>query len=253
MERNLSRFATLARALLPDKVRWIVEVGARDCRETLGFGELFPSASIAAFECNPDTLPACRAAVAGRQNIRLVEKAVSERPGQLAFYPVDPAINAGASSLYEATGSYQLEQYPQRRIEVEAVTLESFMAAEAIPRIDLLWMDIQGAELAALHGLGARIADVALIHAEVEFEEIYRGQPLFPEVHAFLESRGFRFLGFTIYARHSADAVFANREAFGEFQILRALAASPLLLRKRLQYLRHRVKRRLGSVAAAFR
>lgn len=251
MERNLSRFAALARDLLGEKIRWIVEVGARDCRETLGFAEQFPCARIYAFECNPDTLPACRAAVAGRQNIRLIEKAAAERAGRLDFYPVDPAVNAGASSLYRATGRYELEHYPQRRIDVEAVTLQSFLEAEAIPRIDLLWMDIQGAELAALKGLGARIADVALIHAEVEFEQIYAGQPLFPELRSFLAARGFRFLGFTIYARHSADAVFANRRVLGGFSILRALAASPLLVRKRLQHLRHRIKRRLGLQRAS--
>ncbi len=246
MERNLSRFASLARALLGERVSWIVEVGARDCRETLGFAELFPSARIFAFECNPDTLPACRAAAQGQSRIRLVEKAVAEFGGKVKFYAANPATNPGASSLLKASGRYALEQYRQSEIEVEAVNLKSFLEAESIPRIDLLWMDIQGAELAALKGLGARLADVALIHAEVEFEEIYAGQPLFPEVRTFLRSQGFRFLGFTIYARHSADAVFANRRVLGGLATLRALAARPLLVRKRLQYLRHRIKRRLG-------
>jgi FkbM family methyltransferase len=247
LERNLSRFTALARSLLGDEVRWIVEVGARDCRETLGFAELFPRARILAFECNPDTLPACRAAVQGRLQIKLVEKAVTDRPGRVKFYPVDPATNPGASSLLRASGRYELEQYRQREIEVQAVTLESFLQAEAVPRVDLLWMDIQGAELSALRGLGARLADVKLVHTEVEFEEIYAGQPLFPEVRAYLEAGGFRFLGFTIYARHSADAVFANRAAFGALALLRALAANPLLVRKRLQYFRHRIKRRFGQ------
>jgi FkbM family methyltransferase len=245
LERNLARFAALARSLLGDEVHWIVEVGARDCRETLGFAALFPQARVLAFECNPDTLPACRAAVQGQSRIKLIEKAAAERSGKVKFYPVDPATNPGASSLLKASGSYELEQYRQREIEVETVTLESFMRAESIPRIDLLWMDIQGAELAALRGLGGRLADVALIHTEVEFEEVYTGQPLFPEVRRFLEAQGFRFLGFTIYARHSADAVFANRKSFGTRAILRSLAAHPLLVRKRLQYARHRLKRRV--------
>jgi FkbM family methyltransferase len=245
LERNLARFSALARSLLGDDVRWIVEVGARDCRETLGFSALFPQARVFAFECNPDTLPACRAAVQGSDQIRLIEKAAAERSGKVKFYPVNPATNPGASSLLRASGRYELENYDQREIEVETVTLESFMQAEGIPRIDLLWMDIQGAELAALRGLGARLADVALIHTEVEFEEVYTGQPLFAEVRRFLEAQGFRFLGFTIYARHSADAVFANRKSFGTRAVLRALAAHPLLVRKRLQYARHRLKRRL--------
>jgi len=253
LERNLARFAALARSLLGNEVRWIVEVGARDCRETLGFAALFPHAQVVAFECNPDTLPTCRAAVQGQSRIKLVEKAAAERGGRVKFYAVNPTTNPGASSLLRASDRYELERYSQREIEVEAVTLESFLETDAIPRIDLLWMDIQGAELAALKGLGARIADVSLIHAEVEFEEIYAGQPLFAEVRAFLKAQGFRFLGFTIYARHSADAVFANRRVLSGFSILRALAASPLLLQKRLQYLRHRIQRHLGLQRASSR
>ncbi len=245
MERNLARFAALARSLLGEDVRWIVEVGARDCRETLDFAALFPQARVFAFECNPDTLPACRAAVRGNPRITLVEKAAAETEGRVRFYPVDPATNPGASSLLKASGRYALEQYRQTEIEVEAVRLETFLAQAGIPRIDLLWMDLQGAELAALKGLGARLADVALIHAEVEFEEIYAGQPLFPEVRTHLEAAGFSFLGFTIYAKHSADAVFASRRAFGRYALLRAVAGQPLLLRKRLQYGRHRLKRLL--------
>jgi FkbM family methyltransferase len=245
LERNLARFAKLARPLLGDEVRWIVELGARDCRETLGLAALYPQARIYAFECNPDTLPLCRNAVRGHSGITLIEKAAADRAGRVKFYPVDPSANPGASSLLKASGRYALEDYRQREIEVEAITLEAFLATGAIPRVDLLWMDIQGAELAALKGLGGRIADVALIHAEVEFEEMYAGQPLFPEVRVFLEAAGFRFLGFTNYSRQDADAVFANRRRFGTLRILRALAAGPLLLRKRLQYARHRLKRRL--------
>ena len=243
MERNLTRFVALAGALVTD-VRCIVEVGARDCRETLGFAQAFPRARIYALECNPDTLPLCRAAVAGEPRITLIEKAAAERPGRLKFYPVDPATNPGASSLYRASGKFELEEYRQREVEVDATTLESVVATEA--SIDLLWMDIQGAELSALKGLGARLADVGLIHLEAEFEEIYASQPLFADVRAFLEANQFAFLGFTIYARHSADAVFANRRRFGAGQIVAALARNPLLIRKRLQYVRHQLKRRLG-------
>jgi FkbM family methyltransferase len=243
LERNLSRFVSIARALVPE-VQCVVEVGARDCRETLGFAQAYPQARIYALECNPDTLPACRNAVAGRRNIALIEKAAAEQAGTIKFFPVDPATNPGASSLFRASGKYRLEEYKQREIEVEATTLATVVEKE--PRIDLLWMDIQGAELSALKGLGARLADVGLIHLEAEFEEIYSGQPLFFEVREFLERSGFAFLGFTIYARHSADAVFANRQRFTTAARLAAMAKNSTLVRKRLQYGRHRLKRWLG-------
>ena len=41
-----------------EAVRSIVEVGARDCAETLDFHRVYSGARILAFECNPATLPA---------------------------------------------------------------------------------------------------------------------------------------------------------------------------------------------------
>jgi FkbM family methyltransferase len=58
---------------------------------------------------------------------------------------------------------------------------------------DLLKLDIQGAELLALRGGEKLLADVLVIHTEVEFVELYKGQPLFAEIDAFLRGRGFQF------------------------------------------------------------
>lgn len=57
----------------------ILEVGARDCTETLDFHSAYPDAAIFAFECNPATLPLCRRAVEGKSKIHLIEKAVTDQ------------------------------------------------------------------------------------------------------------------------------------------------------------------------------
>lgn len=58
-------------------------------------------------------------------------------------------------------------------------------------------MDIQGAELMALqHGIET-LKHTSVIQGEVEFVELYKGQPLFADVDAFLRSQGFCFLKFT--------------------------------------------------------
>lgn len=249
-----THFAAIAGELLePGTVRTIVEVGARDCTETLDFANAYPAARIVAFECNPATLPACRRAVAGNANIALVEKAVSDRAGTVSFFPTDPERtvtkhaggNPGASSLFRARDDYPHETYVQNEITVEATTLAAEMEARGLGGIDLLWMDIQGAELLALKGLGERIRSVALMHLEVEFLPIYEGQPLFDEVDAFLRARGFRFLGFTSYARYSADAVYASGQVATFGDMLRLWWRFPFLLRHRLTRARHRLKRAL--------
>lgn len=254
MQLVQSRFIALAKeALGEDGVNGIVEIGARDCAETLEFAAAFPQARIVAFECNPATLPACRAAVAGRDRIALVEKAVSNQVWTVRFYPTDPERtvtkhaggNPGASSLFRAREDYPHETYVQSEIEVEATTLTASPEVANLPSIDLLWMDIQGAELLALEGLGGRITEVGLMHLEVEFKPIYHGQPLFEDVDRFLRARGFRLLGFTSYSRYSGDAVYAATHRLPIRTAGRFFARYSYLWRHLLSERRHRLKRAL--------
>ncbi len=63
--------------------------------------------------------------------------------------------------------------------------------------VDFLKLDVQGAELMVLrHGL-ATLAEVTVVQCEVEFVELYAGQPLMADVDAFLRSQGFTFLRFS--------------------------------------------------------
>jgi FkbM family methyltransferase len=201
-------------------VRTIIEAGARDCADTLDLAEAFPAAQIFTFECNPQTLPLCRAATSLHSRIHLIETAVSEKDGKIAFFPIDPATtitphpdgNPGASSIFRASGKYPAEKYHQTEIEVDCVTLESFCTGQGIDGIDLMWLDAQGAELSILKGLGKRIENVNVVQCEVEFREMYSGQPLWPEVHRFMAAHGFVFHGFRGRNDWFADAIYVGRE-----------------------------------------
>jgi FkbM family methyltransferase len=222
-----------------DEVAMIFELGARDCEETLQFAATFPSAQVYAFECNPATLPICRERVREYSGIHLVEKAVSETDGSLTFFPIDQEKtvttwedgNPGASSLYKASGKYPIENYVQNEIVVQSTRLETFMAENGIDAIDIIWMDIQGAELQALKSLGHYVKGVKLFHLEVEFFEIYEGQPLFAEVASFLISKGFVLIGFTYKSAYAGDAIFASSHCFSRAN----LAKMVLLTRSQLR------------------
>jgi len=58
---------------------------------------------------------------------------------------------------------------------------------------DYLKLDTQGAELLILQGAQRLLQDVMVVHTEVEFVSIYKGQPLFAEVDQFLRQQGFVF------------------------------------------------------------
>jgi FkbM family methyltransferase len=237
MEQNQKRFIDAIRSFSASPPSVIVEVGARDCRETVYFAKEFPSARIYAFECNEQTLPLCREAVREFPAITLVEKAASDIDGKITFFPIDTEKtktphadgNPGASSLFRASGKYTTEQYVQRETTVDSVRLDSFLNGAGVSKIDALWMDAQGSEKKVLEGLGIRLRDVDFIHTEVEFREIYAGQPLFWELLRFLRERGFSLHSFTSFDRSFGDALFVSRRLYA-----RGLFGSVLLFARRM-------------------
>lgn len=242
-EQTVKTFIDVAKKYIGDRHLTVVEFGALDCKETLGFNSLLNEPTIFTFECNPNTLPLCRKRVKKFKNIHLIEKAVSNIDGKVKFYPIDQKKtlttwkngNPGASSLFKVSGKYPVEKYVQREVEVDAITLKSFMKLHRLKHIDLLWMDIQGAELLALQGLSGMIKNVKFIYTEAEFFEIYKDQPLFEDIKYFLTKNGFMFLGFSYLAKYAGDAIFINRNIVSSpLETLKIfLMGDSLLIRKR--------------------
>lgn len=63
--------------------------------------------------------------------------------------------------------------------------------------VDMIKIDVQGGELDVFKGGIKALADALVIWTEVEFVELYEGQPLFAEVEQFLRAQGFIFHCFT--------------------------------------------------------
>ncbi|MDA1120877.1 MAG: FkbM family methyltransferase [Bacteroidetes bacterium] len=59
--------------------------------------------------------------------------------------------------------------------------------------IDFLNIDLQGAELLALKGMGELLDNFKYAYLEVNEKELYTGCPLFPEINFFMRSAGFSF------------------------------------------------------------
>ena len=196
----------------------IFDIGSRDGLQAVEFSRQFPDADIVAVECNRETLEKCRRNVAQKPRIRLIDKAINSYTGRCTFYPIDPERtvtswkdgNPGASSLFIANGDYPEESYVQNQVEVDCIRLDDLCAELHVDAIDLIWMDLQGAELLALQSAGALLDKVRYIYTEVSHRPIYKDQCLFDDVEAFLTARGFRRCTTIDPARWQQDAIYEN-------------------------------------------
>jgi FkbM family methyltransferase len=123
--------------------------------------------------------------------------AVTDSAGTRRFY-----VNAGdqTNSLLRLNpaqsgwaGSPSAAGYDSA-IDVPAITLDEFCAAESIDRIDILKLDIQGGEGMALEGASRLLARhaIGLIYLEVLFAPLYEGQAYFCDVTRILNGHGYR-------------------------------------------------------------
>ena len=62
---------------------------------------------------------------------------------------------------------------------------------EECPKPDFVKLDVQGAELLILENGREKISDAVVVETEVEFVEVYRGQPLFGELQMFMRDQGY--------------------------------------------------------------
>lgn len=135
---------------------YILEIGSRDCQEALTFTKLFPNANVVSFECNPKLLHLCRTNAAKSDRITLIEKCVTDNPDNHLFYL--PRNLDGTASICEPGFLYN-------SVNVDTIRMDQFLTNQTV---DLLWIDVQGAETRVLDSFGSKLNQVNTIYCEVD-------------------------------------------------------------------------------------
>jgi FkbM family methyltransferase len=82
-----------------------------------------------------------------------------------------------------------------KKIQCKVRTLDSIMNELGwLDSIDILKLDVQGAELLALQGAEETLERTKMIFTEVSFCRLYEGAPVFQEVYDYLHGKGFKLL-----------------------------------------------------------
>lgn len=117
--------------------------------------------------------------------------------------------NSQSSSLLEL-GSH-LSSYPNvtvsQKISVTTVRLDELLHGESYAFVNL---DIQGAELEALRGMGDLITSIDIIYCEVNREEVYKDCALVVDLDKWLNEQGFARIITKWTSKGWGDAIYAR-------------------------------------------
>lgn len=83
---------------------------------------------------------------------------------------------------------------------------------EEISDVDFVKIDVQGGELAVFQNALRTLPGTLLIQTEVEFVELYKGQPMFADVDIFLRSAGFQFHAIKTFAGRRLKPLTHNND-----------------------------------------
>ena len=141
----------------------------------------------------------------------------------------------------------ELERFETVKKETFQVdTLDNQLQENGIDDVDFVKLDTQGSELGILEG-GIQALDSAFgLEIEVEFAEMYEGQPLFSDVDVFMRQQGFHLFdlkhcywkrsGGRRFGKSQGQLIFADALYFKRVEVFQAAlsAAADLESKKRV-------------------
>ncbi len=164
LANSLSKLNNLVDAIPDTKASVILDVGANCGLFSVLAAKRFPSARIYAFEPAPD-LSALAQKNLEMHNGTVIQKAVSSVSGKTTLFVNDKSqqTNSIVQDAVTAVGNIS------RKYDVETVSLDDFIKAERIENIDVLKIDIQGAESDLLSGATETLQKTRALIIEVTF------------------------------------------------------------------------------------
>lgn len=172
----------------------VVDGGCNKGDTIAEFLEACPTATVIGFEPIPAMHQRCQRRFAGRPGVTLHQMALGAEEGRSELRVTRNLVSSSLldpSRFNQSVHGQAMEVVSRESVRV--VALDGFVAQG----IDVLKLDLQGGELAALRGAERHLREsLAAVVVEVEFSTMYEGQPLFADIQAFMTAHGFAVFNF---------------------------------------------------------
>ncbi|SMX30991.1 FkbM family methyltransferase [Octadecabacter ascidiaceicola] len=194
MNRNRNarkRARLLASALGISERIQIADIGARKMKKPPVYQPLLglDVAELIGFEPEPEAFAVLKANA--EPNTRYIQSAVG-KPGPATFYSHTIGSLSSVFKIAPKAAKYLGKMFWVRRpVEEFPIDLVSLDDLDDMPKLDILKMDIQGAELDVMKGGTKTLSDALVIIPEVRFYQMYEGEPSWAELDIEMRKQGF--------------------------------------------------------------
>jgi len=198
----------------------IFDVGANEGHTFQRYVQLFPFCTIHAFEPFPGTFKIMENRFGTHPAARLNQAAICDREGTVSLNAnkvsdTNSILPTDARSK-EIWGLTHFET--QSVLQVPSTMIDVYCQAKGIETIDILKIDIQGAEMQALRGARRMLesGQIGLVYMEVIFVPTYQQQASFEEYLHYMDSVGYKLLDMYNLARKNlflmqADTIWIKK------------------------------------------
>ena len=163
-----------------DKIISIADIGSWFGKQAAEFNNIFPNASVYAFEPDPCTFPYTQSFLS-ETRVNLHQVAISDEDSFKTFFHTLGHFG-GTSSLLEPELVPFIEDQTTEQYHVNTARLSTFIESGKMIIPQIMKIDVQGNECSLLEGVGKYLDDVLAIHLEVGIEGYYKNQKLKEDV-----------------------------------------------------------------------
>jgi FkbM family methyltransferase len=172
----------------------IFDIGANIGQFAFAALNRFPDAIIYSFEPVPDAFKTLRSNVKNYSKIEPFNLALGNCNGTIKFYRNDYTQVSSHLKIDKANQNPNFSQEATSIIEVDISRLDDFSQQHPISNPVLIKMDVQGMEKDVLLGGTNFLRFVEFVLFEVPLVPLYENQPLFDEMHHFMNDMGFKLV-----------------------------------------------------------
>ncbi len=188
------------------EARTVVDVGAYTGETAAWFADLFPQATVWAIEPFPESFQILE--VAAHHRVRAFQFAATDAEGPVtlfansiphtnSLYPINPESRDSVDISRRRQDGLLDHAQLVSGIEVPGRRLDSFVDGEGIDVVDLLKIDVQGAEVDVLRGSVGFLDRVTVIMIEISLYDYYASSSSIGAVEELIRPFGFALWSIT--------------------------------------------------------